>query len=307
MEGARQIFTAGVFYVPFIAFIGFGLFVFILGICTLITGSLIFILFASYGVYALLRDTGWIEYAIETCKQWMNWLDMDIVKNIHSSFILKGAEHIPKGPALYICHPHGVIGMGWYYHLCHHWPYSSKRPYLAIHSFLFKFPFLKEILLANNCIDSSEETIRSYLEKGESVAILTGGAEEMLYSHENTLSIVMKKRKGYSKIAEKVNVPIVPLISTNENTYFPQHSSFLWNQFNHLMYRYTKLNFPFPSWKAIQHILHMFKEPLKDPIETFILKPIEPQNKSVEDIRQETIQRIEEFIKEKNLNAKIIG
>jgi hypothetical protein len=306
----REIVTAGIFYMPFLAFIGFGLFVLVIGISTLITGTIVFLALGIYGLYAVLRDTGLIEKAIQQIKVLFHSLDLDIINNIDKSFVLKDLENIPERNALFLCHPHGIMGLSWFYHLCHPftpWPHSSKRPYLAIHSLLFKIPLLREILHANRFIDSSRESIQSYLEKGESVALFTGGAEEMIHTDEHVTNIIMKKRKGYSRIAKDARVPLVILFNTNENRYFPQNTFFLWKWLTQVIFHYTRISFPLPSWKAMTNWISLMKQPLEDPIATFTLKPIETQGKSYEAIQKECISRVETFIQEKGLQATIVG
>jgi 1-acyl-sn-glycerol-3-phosphate acyltransferase len=306
----QKVFTAGVFYMPFIGFLGFGIFVFILGISTLITGTIVFFVFAVYGIYAFLRDMGYIQYCIEKSKGFLNRMDVDILRNIDQSFTLQGKENLPEGQTLFLCHPHGILGLGWFYHFCHAfrpWPFSERRPYLAIHSFLFKFPFLRELLESCGCIESSEKVLERYLQQGESVAIITGGAEEMMYSDAGSLNLVLKKRKGYARLAKKFQIPVVPLLSTNENKIFPQHSSFLWKGFSSLLFRLFRICFPLPSWTAVKNWMQILKSPLPEPVCTIVLKPIETQNKSVEAIQKETIQRIQGFLESEKIQFQFIG
>lgn len=306
----QKIFTAAVFYLPFVGFLGFAIFVFFLGILTFITGTIVFFLLAVYGLYAFLRDSGFIQYCIEQSKGLLNRMDVDIVRNIDQSLQLVGKENLPRGQALYLCHPHGIFGFSWFYYFCHPfrpWSFSEKRPYLAIHSFLFKFPFLRELLESYGCIESSEKVLQSYLEKGESVAIITGGAEEMMFSDAGTLNIVLKKRKGYARLAKKFKIPVVPFLSTNENKIFPQHSSFLWQGFSCLLFGLTRVLFPLPSITAVRNWIQILKAPLPEPIRTFILKPIETQNKSIEAIQKESMERIQSFLDAEKIQFQFIG
>ena len=305
----QKILTAGIFYMPFLGFVGFGIFVFIIGITTFITGTVLFFCLAVYGLYATLRDTGLIQASIEKFKSILKKMDIDILKNIDDSFVLQDTINIPKSQALFLCHPHGVMGMSWFYHFCHpfrSWSATEKRPYLALHSMLFKFPFLRELITSFGCIESSEHMIRTYLEKGESVAIITGGAEEMMYSDEDLLNLVLKKRKGYARIAKDYGIPIVPLLSVNENGVFPQHTSFLWKSISHFLFWFARISFPFPSWKAVRNWIQILQKPLPQPIETFVLKPIETKNKNLDTIRKETVERIENFLLEKKINHEFI-
>jgi hypothetical protein len=306
----QDILTAAVFYMPFVMTIGFALIVFLIGLVSLLSGTFLFLVFAGYGIYSILRDSGILKKAGDNMNGAWTFVSDTVLQNLRQSFVLKQEENIPKGQALYICSPHGLVGYSWFFHLCYGlsaWPTTSRRPLLAVHSVFFRIPFAREILAANRCIEASEEEIRNALKEGESVAIVIGGVEEMTLSGDDTVKLILKKRKGYIRIANQFNLPIVPLYAAGENELFAMERSWIWRRMSSLMYQWTGLQFPLPSWKSMRHFAGILKQPLEEPIQTFVLKPIETQNKRDIEIQSECIARVQEFLRTHDIKAEIIA
>ena len=306
----QDILTAGVFYMPFVMTIGFALIVFFIGLACIISGTFFLIALANYGIYSILRDTGILTRLSDKMNLAWNYVNKKFIENLQQSFVLRNTETVPKTQALYICSPHGLMAFSWFFHFSYclsKWPEETSRPLLAVHSLLFRIPFAREILEANRCIEASEEEIQKALEKGHSVAIVIGGVEEMNYSGEKRVKLILKKRKGYIRIAKQRGIPIVPLYAEGENELFQKEPSFLWKKFSDLLYKVTKLQYPLPSWKSIRYISKIVKGPLEKPIETFVLEPIETQKKDERVIQLECISRVQTFLKNNHISHEIIG
>lgn len=306
----QELLTAAVFYMPFVVTIGFALFVFLIGLVCLLSGTFAIVALAGYGIYSLLRDSGFLTRTASTMNGAWDYISKTVLENIKQSFVLSDLENIPKGNALYICSPHGLVGYSWFFHLSYclsEWPSRSSRPLLAVHSLFFRIPFVREILAANRCIAASEEEITKALKSGQSVAIVIGGVEEMTQSGQDTVKLILKKRKGYIRVARQAQIPIVPLYAAGENELFSMERSWLWKQFSLAMYSCTGLQFPLPSWQSIKQFASILKKPLDTPVQTFVLTPIETQNKGEEQIRSECVARVQKFFQEKGIFAEIIG
>lgn len=305
-----QLLTAGIYYMPFVIILGFACFVFLLGLLCLFSGTFFVLLFAAYGVYSFLHTSGLITKMGGFLKHLFSYADTSIVENIKSSFLLKNSEKLPNGNAVYICSPHGIVGYSWFFHFTYclsSWPSTSPRPFLAIHSILFKFPFVRELFAGSRCIEASDAEIRKYLEKGESVAIALGGIEEMTYSGKESVKLVMKKRKGYARLAKEAGVPIVPLYTMGENELFTVEKGYIWRVFSSLMYKVTGLQFPLPSWTSMKNFAKILEKPLEKSVQTFVLNPIDTQNKEEKTIRNECVSRLQTFFKEHAIQAEIIA
>ena len=52
---------------------------------------------------------------------------------------------------------------------------------------------------------------------------------------------------------------------------------------------------------------NIVNKPLEQPIQTFVLKPIETQNKDELQIRKDYLQSIKQFLKENKIDASIVA
>lgn len=306
----QQIFTALLFYLPFLLTIVFGLFTLILGLFAIFSGTLIVLVFAAYGFYAFLRDSGLLEKTIEKLKSIWQWISHDVEWNLQQSFVFRNPEKLPSTTALFLCHPHGLIGYSWMLHFCYgisEWSTDKPKPVVAIHSILFRIPFVRDVLEQCRCIEAKEETIREYLNKGVSVAIVTGGIEEMTHNGEATVKVVLKKRKGYARIAKDSKVPIVTLFTVGENELFPNETFWLWRNLSTLIRKWTSLHVPLPSWKSMKQWAMIVRKPLENPVETFVLDVIDTQKKDEQTIRKECVSSYKHFFKTKNIQGRIIA
>ena len=306
----QDLLTAAIFYMPFVLTIGFALFVFLIGLLCLVSGTVFLVAAAGYGIYSMLRDTGVLTHAGDKMNFAWSYLNETILQNIKQSFVLADLDKIPDGKALYICSPHGLVGYSWFFHLSYclsEWPSRSPRPLLAIHSLFFRIPVAREILAANRCIAATEEEIKKAFDAGHSVAIVIGGVEEMAQSGQDTVKLILKKRKGYIRLATQAKIPIVPLYAAGENELFSMERSWAWRYFATAMYRWTGLQFPLPSWQSIKQFASILKNPLETPVQTFVLTPIETQNKDEDQIRSECVECVQTFLRDKQISAEIIA
>jgi 1-acyl-sn-glycerol-3-phosphate acyltransferase len=265
---------------------------------------------ATYGLYCGLRDSGYLNRWIDTIKAYQSKVNQRVVNHLHQSFILEQKENIPNRNALYVCSPHGLVGYSWFFHFSFclsDWPSSSPRPLLAAHSILFHIPIAKEILEANRCIEASERSILNALQKGHSVALIVGGVEEMFHAGDSTVKLVLKKRKGYVRLAKQAGVPLVPVYTHGETSLLGSESSWLWKQFSGWMYRWTHLQFPLPSWQHVKEFARIVRGPLETPVKTFVLAPIETQEKEEESLRKDYIQHVQAFLRQKKFTTEIVA
>lgn len=308
--GFLQIVTAIAFYLPFLLTITFALIALFVGIAVLFSGTVLILLFAAYGLYTICRDLGYIQRLISFFKRAWTYLSKDVIQHIEQSFLLEGTQYVPQEPALFICHPHGLFGQSWILHFCYHlhsWPQESQRPYLAIHSILFHIPFIRDVLEQFHCIEAKESILKQYLEKGHSVAILTGGIEELQHNGSKQVKLVLEKRKGYARIAKECGVPIVPMFTKGENELFPNETFWLWKVINGLCHKYAGVPLILPSWKSMKQWATIIQKPLDEPVKTFILPAVSTKDKNEIQIRKECVHQMKLFLKDQKVNAQIIG
>lgn len=113
--------------------------------------------------------------------------------------------------------------------------FPGIRSKLMTLNFHFYIPFFREVLLGLGMASASSNSIRMLLaasnEQSEDgytsngVMIVVGGAQEAFHARPKNYTVVLKRRKGFVKIALQTGTPIVPVISFNEVDIFSQAES----------------------------------------------------------------------------------
>lgn len=86
----------------------------------------------------------------------------------------------------------------------------------------FYMPFFREIVIRLGCIDAESRTISACLGRGTSVLLMVGGAEEAFYARPGSVDLVLKKRKGFVRLALRAGAAIVPMYLFGENELYDQ-------------------------------------------------------------------------------------
>jgi hypothetical protein len=287
-------------------FIGFCFLVFAV---FLVSGTFLIASIFMYGLYCILRDLGLLDWFLLKVGKASDWVTHSVKKNVEASFVFVKEKPLPSTAALYLCHPHGLYGLTWFVHFStclSKWP-GKQRPVLAVHSIFFKIPILRELFLHNRCIEATEAEITRSLEKGQSVALLIGGIEELNATQPDALHLVLKKRSGYARIAKTCGVPLVPLISPSETNLFPAMNSFVWKKLQEFLYTQFHIATPLPSFNSLLSWLTIAYKSFDDPLKTYCLEEVNTDQKSIEDIKSEYLERILNFGKVKNVDIHLIG
>ncbi len=201
--------------------------------------------------FILINPLAWIPfiiYCIYVTISMPSYFEIDIyrkIRNIIYAFIkpinilykpadkftiINGTNHIESlnKPAIYGFHPHGLASITRTLFCSNQatqlYQTQLKDAYHAAHSLLFKVPILRELLLLGGAIPVSESYIRHYLSKGHSITITPGGAREMKYTqdkyHKNGETYYLIPRKGIARIAEDMNIPMIPIYTEGERQLF---------------------------------------------------------------------------------------
>uniref|UniRef100_A0ABD2XKC2 Acyltransferase n=1 Tax=Trichogramma kaykai TaxID=54128 RepID=A0ABD2XKC2_9HYME len=98
----------------------------------------------------------------------------------------------------------------------------------------FLVPIFREYVLAFGTCSCDEKSIDNLLsinskktetgkvEKGRAVVLIVGGASEAFESRPNTYKILLKRRKGFIRVALKNGAPLVPVFSFGETDIYDQ-------------------------------------------------------------------------------------
>jgi len=289
---------------------------FFLGFCCVVfaiflIGStvLVFSIFL-YGLYCILRDLGLLDVVFQKIGKASNYISEHVKTNVEESFIVESLLTKPLDkPALFLCHPHGLYGLTWFIHFAvslSKWP-LEQRPILAVHSVFFKLPIFKELFRSHQCIEAKESEIGKALKEGRSVALLVGGVEELQLTAPGPLQLILKKRSGYARISQEYQVPLVPVICPGENNLFPASQNPLWKWIQTLLYKNWRIALPSPSIASLWSWISIAYKPFQAPLLTYVLDPVHPDQKSIEDIKSEYQRALEQFSKAYSIPMEIVN
>ncbi|KAI0461830.1 hypothetical protein LJB42_004905 [Komagataella kurtzmanii] len=134
-------------------------------------------------------------------------------------------KEIKTGPRyIFGYHPHGVVSLGitgaFGTNACNIGELlPGIRIYLLTLITQFKLPLLRDYLMALGISSVSKRNVTALIKRNQSVCIVIGGASESLLSKPHTIDIVLKKRKGFVKVAlELGDTELVPVFGFGENT-----------------------------------------------------------------------------------------
>jgi len=81
----------------------------------------------------------------------------------------------------------------------------------------FLIPIMREFLLAFGFVSASRESCEYLLSHGISPLIVVGGAKEALDARSGTNKLLLKRRKGFIKLALQYGANLVPMFTFGEN------------------------------------------------------------------------------------------
>ena len=113
-----------------------------------------------------------------------------------------------EGPFLFALHPHAVLGYSFWCNFttdCTQFSniFKGIEMRLCTLNLNFMIPFARELLLMKGFISVDKTAIITVLNSGkdQAVGVVVGGAAEAQYAYPGMNSIVLKKRKGFIKLA----------------------------------------------------------------------------------------------------------
>ncbi|KAK2802941.1 hypothetical protein FQN50_007186 [Emmonsiellopsis sp. PD_5] len=135
-------------------------------------------------------------------------------------------------------HPHGIISHGAFAAFATEALGFSKlfpgitNTLLTLDS-NFRLPFYRDYALAMGLASVSRESCENLLSKGgmdgegmgRAITIVVGGASESLDAQPHAIRLVLKRRKGFIKLAIRTGADLVPVLAFGENELYEQVSS----------------------------------------------------------------------------------
>ncbi|KAG5873725.1 hypothetical protein JTB14_035539 [Gonioctena quinquepunctata] len=136
----------------------------------------------------------------------------------------------PKRNYLFCTFPHGMLSTGAFNAFATE--YSGYRNYFPYHevrvvtlSQHYQMPFFRELALSTGGIASSAKSIEYVLSRpggGYVCVLMVGGAAEAYFCKPGCYKVILKKRKGFVRLALKNGTPLVPVLSFGETSLFDQ-------------------------------------------------------------------------------------
>ena len=164
----------------------------------------------------------------------------------------------------------------------------------------FYLPFWREVCLAAGGVTCDKRAVVNRISKGSpgtAMLISLGGAEEFYHMNENTLDLVILKRKGFAKIALQTGAQLVPIIGFGENELFTRLTHEIFEPI-HALFNAT-IRAAAPLFKGKNWGL-----PARHPLITVVGTPIpvklnaNPSQKEIETLHQQYLDALQKLYDE---------
>uniref|UniRef100_A0A8D0BF01 Acyltransferase n=1 Tax=Salvator merianae TaxID=96440 RepID=A0A8D0BF01_SALMN len=166
------------------------------------------------------RSSSWVR----NWPVWNHFRDYFPIQLVKTHNLLPGHNYIIG------VHPHGILSVGAFCNfVTHSTGFSDMFPgitaFLAILAGNFRLPGLREYLMSGGLCPVTRQAIEHHLSRngtGNAVAIVVGGAAEALLCKPGVTTLILKKRKGFVRMALQHGAHLVPAFSFGENDLFQQ-------------------------------------------------------------------------------------
>ena len=169
--------------------------------------------------------------------------------------VVKEATLDPAQKYIFAWHPHGRLfyGFGTFLGLFFEWfpeiADAGKDIFAGINDVMFRIPFLSNWLYLCGNIPCNKSSVVSKLQRGDSVALIIGGIDEVLegtFDDQDVLYLL--NRKGFCKLAIEQGAGLVPVFCFGENSIFAHETrgGLFGLDFWRAVNRFVKLGAPFP-------------------------------------------------------------
>jgi 2-acylglycerol O-acyltransferase 2 len=149
--------------------------------------------------------------------------------------VILEADLDPKVQYIFGFHPHGILPLGSMISLltdaikvpdC--WMKISPQLRVLAASFCFFVPIYRDVILAGGVVDAARYNAKQVLKAGYSIALVPGGATEALHSRPDQDVVVLRKRKGFIKLALEHGCALVPCFTFGEAETYEQMQGGPW-------------------------------------------------------------------------------
>lgn len=203
------------------------------------------LLYSKITRYFVLLYTLWMYYDWDTCnkggrsERWTRLMRGNAWQRYFCNYfpikLVKTTDLDPTKSYLFCSFPHGILSTGVFGAFgTEHLNCKKMFPGLDFRVVIleqhFKIPFFREYAYMGAGISSSQRSLIHQLSTkpeapftGRATILVIGGAWESLECKPGKYRILLKRRKGFVKIALKHGAPLVPVISFGETDIYDQY------------------------------------------------------------------------------------
>ncbi len=127
---------------------------------------------------------------------------------------IHGWERLPKAPAFIVANHSGfgtvevlLLLYAWFQRFGH-----SRTVHGLAHQFLFRVPFLRDLIPRVGAVPAAPELARRILEAGEDLLVFPGGDWEAARPFYERKRIDFNNRHGFVRVSLETGVPVSPLV-----------------------------------------------------------------------------------------------
>nr|XP_024215233.1 acyl-CoA wax alcohol acyltransferase 2-like [Halyomorpha halys] len=158
----------------------------------------------------------WIMKSLPFLKHMRDYFPVGLVKTAYLD---------PDKNYLFCMYPHGIVSASNFVNFVvedspRHELFPGCKFYSAASDFNFFVPFFRDFIMAQSVVAASSKSLRYILNdrnKGNVLNLILGGANEVRYVRRGQYKIILKKRKGFVKLALNEGCCLVPVINFGEN------------------------------------------------------------------------------------------
>ncbi|KAF2015756.1 DAGAT-domain-containing protein [Aaosphaeria arxii CBS 175.79] len=209
-----------------------GLLAFFFFLCSI---PLLWPILVPYLIYALMSNagvSGELYFRSERCRRLPVW---SLFASYFPMRLHRTQELEPTRKYIFGYHPHGIISHGAFAAFATE-ALGFGQLFPGITNTLltldsnFRLPLYREYALRMGLASVSRESIQNILSRGgtngegmgRAVTIVVGGAREALEARPGHLRLVLKRRKGFVKLAIQSGADLVPVVAFGENDMYDQ-------------------------------------------------------------------------------------
>ncbi|EMD90881.1 hypothetical protein COCC4DRAFT_50058 [Bipolaris maydis ATCC 48331] len=188
-----------------------------------------------YTVYVLFSDAG-TSGELSLRSEWFRRLPVwSLFASYFPARLHRSQELEPTRKYIFGYHPHGIISHGAFAAFATE-ALGFSQLFPGITNTLltldsnFRYPIYREYALRLGMASVSRESCENILSKGgqngegmgRAITIVVGGAAESLDARPGEIKLVLRRRKGFVKLAIRTGADLVPVLSFGENDIYDQ-------------------------------------------------------------------------------------